>query len=287
MTEQDKPQDTTSPTPEPSKERDRLAAYRGDLAGAERQASQVVSLGRQQVFMGLGMVGFFLSLFLPHSGKVLGLDVLFYSDTAQQYVTTVPERIYMWLALIAAVLLNAATLVTRSALIAYLTWFFSGAAMFYSVFAIWMRQSRPPTEPGVGPSFGLIIGTVSVSVVAAALSFVVLRRNSFQAALAEARREEKHHDHVAAVQEKILRMSRPPLRLSMTAAPAPPNAGLRGGRPLAENSRQRRTRASFAVTGPQLRGQRRQPIPATVRLGLEAARLSSCCLWLRQPLLAR
>ena len=259
MTEQDKPQDTTSPTPEPSKERDRLAAYRGDLAGAERQASQVVSLGRQQVFMGLGMVGFFLSLFLPHSGKVLGLDVLFYSDTAQQYVTTVPERIYMWLALIAAVLLNAATLVTRSALIAYLTWFFSGAAMFYSVFAIWMRQSRPPTEPGVGPSFGLIIGTVSVSVVAAALSFVVLRRNSFQAALAEARREEKHHDHVAAVQEK----------------------------PLAENSRQRRTRASFAVTGPQLRGQRHQPIPATVRLGLEAARLSSCCLWLRQPLLAR
>lgn len=204
MTEQDKPQDTTSPTPEPSKERDRLAAYRGDLAGAERQASQVVSLGRQQVFMGLGMVGFFLSLFLPHSGKVLGLDVLFYSDTAQQYVTTVPERIYMWLALIAAVLLNAATLVTRSALIAYLTWFFSGAAMFYSVFAIWMRQSRPPTEPGVGPSFGLIIGTVSVSVVAAALSFVVLRRNSFQAALAEARREEKHHDYVAAVQEKIL-----------------------------------------------------------------------------------
>ena len=83
------------------------------------------------------------------------MDVLFYSDTAQQYVTTVPERIYMWLALIAAVLLNAATLVTRSALVAYLTWFFSGAAMFYSVFAIWMRQSRPPTEPGVGPSFWL------------------------------------------------------------------------------------------------------------------------------------
>ena len=119
MTEQDKPQDTTSPTPEPSKERDRLAAYRGDLAGAERQASQVVSLGRQQVFMGLGMVGFFLSLFLPHSGKVLGLDVLFYSDTAQQYVTTVPERICMWLALIAAVLLNAATLhISRGFLVA-------------------------------------------------------------------------------------------------------------------------------------------------------------------------
>ena len=285
MTEQDKPQDTTSPTPEPSKERDRLAAYRGDLAGAERQASQVVSLGRQQVFMGLGMVGFFLSLFLPHSGKVLGLDVLFYSDTAQQYVTTVPERIYMWLALIAAVLLNAATLVTRSALVAYLTWFFSGAAMFYSVFAIWMRQSRPPTEPGVGPSFGLIIGTVSVSVVAAALSFVVLRRNSFQAALAEARREEKHHDHVAAVQEKILADEQAPAafvddRRSRAAQ-------RRAAGRQAENSRQRRTRASFAVTGPQLRGQRHQPIPATVRLGLEAARLSSCCLWLRQPLLAR
>ena len=183
---------------------DRLAAYRDDLAGAEHKASQVVSLGKQQVFMGIGLVGFFVSLFLPHSGKVIGLDVLFYSSTAQQYVTTVPERIYVWLAVVGVILLNAATLVTRSALIAYFAWFFSGSAMFYSVFAFWMRQSRPPTEPGVGPSFGLFVGAISVAVVAIALSFVVLRRNSFQAALAQARREEERDDTVAKLQGEVM-----------------------------------------------------------------------------------
>lgn len=189
-------------------EEDRLAKYRDDLAGAERKASQTVTLGRVQTFMAIGMVGFFVSLFLPHSGQVIGLDVLFFSETAQKFVTTVPERIYVWLGVVGVVLLNIGTLVSRSALIALMTWFFSGATLFYSIFAIWMRQSRPPTEPGVGPSFGLMLGAVSVCIVAIAYSFVVLRRSAFQQALAEARVAEKKKDTIAEVQESILAAGR-------------------------------------------------------------------------------
>lgn len=189
-------------------EEDRLAQYRDDLAGAERKASQTVILGRAQTFMAIGMVGFFVSLFLPHSGEVIGLDVLFCSDTAQKFVTTMPERIYVWLGVIGVVLLNIGTIVSRSSLIALMAWFFSGATLFYSIFAIWMRQSRPPTEPGVGPSFGLILGAISVCIVVIAYSFVVLRRSTFQKALAEARVAEKKEDAVAEVQESILAAGR-------------------------------------------------------------------------------
>lgn len=187
---------------------DRLAQYRDDLAGAERKASQTVVLGQARLLMAIGLVGFFVSLFLPHSGEVLGLDVLFFSDTAQKFVTTLPERVYVWLGVIGVVLLNIGTLVTRSSLIALLTWLFSGSALFYSIFAIWMRQSRPPTEPGVGPSYGLIIGAVSVFIVAIAYSFIVLRRSKFQKALARARVEEKEDDRIAKVQESILAAGR-------------------------------------------------------------------------------
>ncbi|MCK7636854.1 hypothetical protein [Corynebacterium pygosceleis] len=183
---------------------EKLAPYMDDLPGAERRAAQTLHLGPQQVFLGVGMVGFLMSLFLPHSGQVLGLDVLFFSDTARAFVTTWPERIYVWTGVIGVLLLTGATVFTRSALIACLAWLFSGACMFYSLFAIWMRQSRPPTEPGAGPSYGLVIGAVSVTVVALALTRIVLRRSSFQSALAEARRQAPRDDEVQKVQEELL-----------------------------------------------------------------------------------
>lgn len=183
---------------------EKLAPYMDDLPNAEKQAAQTLYLGPQQVFLGLGMLGFLMSLFLPHSGQVLGLDVLFFSDTAKAFVTTWPERIYVWTGVTGVLLLTGATILTRSSLIAYLSWFCSGASMFYSLFAIWMRQSRPPTEPGVGPSHGLVLGAVSVTVVALSLTRIVLRRSSFQSALAEARRQTPQASAVHKVQEELL-----------------------------------------------------------------------------------
>ncbi|MEZ2121124.1 MULTISPECIES: hypothetical protein [unclassified Corynebacterium] len=183
---------------------EKLAPYMDDLPGAERRAARILDLGTQQVLLGVGMVAFLMSLFLPHSGQVLGLDVLFFSDTAKNFVTTWPERIYVWTGVVGVLLLTGATIITRSALIAYLAWFFSGTCMFYSLFAIWMRQSRPPTEPGVGPSYGLVLGAVSVTLVALALTRIVLRRSNFQIALAEARRETPQENTVHKVQQELL-----------------------------------------------------------------------------------
>ena len=184
--------------------RKHVDSFDGDLDAAEKAASRTLTIGPAVLPLVLGMMGVFVSRFLPHSGKVLGLDVLFFSDTAQAYVTTVPERIYIWLAIIGPFLLTLATLMTRSMGIALLAWAVSGAAMFYSLFAIWMRQSRPPTEPGVGPSIGLVLGAVACTVVAITLSFLVFRRSALQRAMAQARSIVPERDDVAVVQDSIL-----------------------------------------------------------------------------------
>ncbi|WP_075726501.1 hypothetical protein [Corynebacterium aquilae] len=181
-----------------------LAAHDGDVKAAERAAARTIDLGNAVLPLVIGMMGVFVSLFLPHSGKVIGLDVLFFSDTARAFVTTVPERIYVWLAIIGPFMLTMATIITRNMGIALAAWFSSGCAMFYSLFAIWMRQSRPPTEPGVGPSFGLVLGALSVTLVAVTLSTLVFRRSKLQRSIAELRSSGKAPDPVANLQNEIL-----------------------------------------------------------------------------------
>ena len=69
-----------------------------------------------------------------------------------------------------------------------------------------MRQSRPPTDPGVGPSFGLIMGAVCVLVAAVSWSFVIVHKSSLQKALDVVRRRgnPRAEDKVAQTQMSIL-----------------------------------------------------------------------------------
>jgi len=183
-----------------------IAAHGGDVAAAEKSAARELTFKGEQVPLGIAMIGFVLSLFFPHSGEVLGIDVLFDSETARFYLTTLPERIYVWAGVVGVVALTVAAIVTRLALVGYLAWFFSGVSLFYSIFAMWMRQSRPPTDPGVGPSFGLIMGAVCVLVAAVSWSFVIVHKSSLQKALDAVRRRgnPRAEDKVAQTQMSIL-----------------------------------------------------------------------------------
>lgn len=185
-----------------------LAEYGDDLAAAERAHAKDMMIGGERLPLVLGAVGFVASLFFAHSGQVLGLDVLFYSDAAQQYLTTIPERIYVWLGLFGVVFLTLAGVLSRNSLICYLAWFFSGCSMFFAIFAIWMRQSRPPTDPGAGPSIGLVIGAICCAVVGLTWFFVVVRRSPLQEAVFKARRDREAKDSVAAEQLRILESER-------------------------------------------------------------------------------
>lgn len=177
----------------------------GDLAKAERQAAGTVVLGSSLPVLLCGLIVVLVSIFMPHSGAVRGYDVLFFSDVAQTYVTTLPERVYAWLALVGGVMMTLGTVVSRSSLVLWINWILTGIGWVYAVLAIGMRQSRPPTEPGDGPSFGLVMGAVGMVVIFIALSARLLRRGAVQKAIAEKRRAEAGKDEESRAAQLVLR----------------------------------------------------------------------------------
>ncbi|WP_238596867.1 Rv2732c family membrane protein [Corynebacterium heidelbergense] len=191
----------TSPAAKP----DRLAPYRKDLRAAEREAAKVVDYRYQLPLMTTGMMAVLLYFFLPHAGAVMGYDVLFHSAKAGAAHTTYPEYAYATLALIGGLLLTVGTIVSKSWLVAWVNWAVGGIGWWYSILAIWMRQSRPVTDTGVGPSFGLIVGCVGMTLVFGGLTWLLFTKNPLQRALAAARREEASNDAEAQARQQVLR----------------------------------------------------------------------------------
>lgn len=177
----------------------------GDLAKAERSAAGTIVLGRVTPWLVIGLIMVFVAIFLPHSGKVFGYDVLLFSQRAEDYVTTMPERIYAWLALIGGVLLPLGTLFSKSSVVAWVNWAFAAVGAFYCVLAIGFRNSRPPTEPGSGPSIGLFIGGIGLLVIVFTLSSRLFRRSAVQSAINALRRDAVHRDEDSRAAQQVLR----------------------------------------------------------------------------------
>ncbi|MEL4154443.1 hypothetical protein [Corynebacterium bovis] len=192
-----------------TRQRELLEPYAAEPRAAERAAAGEVDPRAQFPVLAVAVVVLLVTFFLPHSGEVKGIDVLFNTRTAQDFLTTVPERVYAWLAFGAGCLLTVGTLVSRSAVVAWVNWALAGVGWWYGIFAIWMRQSRPPTEPGVGPSYGLIIGVIALFVIFATMFTVILQRTSFQRALAALRREDADKDGESQARQQVLRAGLP------------------------------------------------------------------------------
>lgn len=177
----------------------------GDLAKAERNAAGTIVLGSSLPVLLCGAIVMLVVVFMPHSGEVRGYDVLLFSDRAQTYITTLPERVYMWLGLVGGILLTMGTVFSRSALVAWVNWALTGIGSVYSVLAVGMRQSRPPTEPGDGPAFGLIIGMIVMIILFITLSSRLFRRGAVQKAIEARRREAASDDEEAKAAQLVLR----------------------------------------------------------------------------------
>ena len=177
----------------------------GSIAQAERSAGKEVDYGVGLIPMALGMFAVLMSFFLPHAGEVFGYDVLLNTPKAESFDTTMPERIYTILALTGGVLLPIGTILSRSWLVAWFNWAFAGVGWWYSIFAIWMGQTRPVTSAGQPPSFGLVIGAAGMTIMFLTMTVVLFRRNALQKALASARREEAHSNEESRMAQQRLR----------------------------------------------------------------------------------
>lgn len=195
-------QNESSNTPE---QVDELAQYRDDLRGAERRIAGRVVLGSYLPMIIFGFAVPLVTIFLPHAGEARGFDVLFSTPVAQNEQTAMPEIVFSWLRL-TAILLTIGTIVSKSWLVAWANWAFAGVAWWYNVFAVWVRQTQPPTVSGVGPAVPLLFSLLGLTVLFIALSAVVFQKNPLQRALAAARREEAHKDEESRLAQQRLRM---------------------------------------------------------------------------------
>ncbi len=175
-----------------------------DLRSVEKEAAGELQLGFAVAPMAICAIGLVSTFFLPHSGQVLGFDVLFDTDIAEQNFTMVPERIYT-IVMLVTVLLTFATIFTRTSILSFVTWIFSGISAVYSVFAGWMRQSRPPEQLSDGISYGLGIGIFFSLCLLIVMSFVTFKKSRAQTAIESARRKEADEDPVLRAQQQYLR----------------------------------------------------------------------------------
>lgn len=192
----------------------------GDLARAERAAAGTIVLGGALPMLLCGGILMLVVMFMPHSGSVHTYDVLLNSDRAQAFVTTLPERIYAWLALVGGVLLTFGTVFSRSSLVAWVNWIVCGIGWVYAVLAIGMRQSRPPTEPGEGPGIALILGFIGMVFIFITLSSRLLRRGAVQKEIAARRRILADQDEESRAKQLVLRTGLAPVVAEDLANPA-------------------------------------------------------------------
>lgn len=181
-----------------------IAAHGGDLTAAEKAAGRMVDYRASLPLLALGLLLPLVGIFMPHSGEVRGFDVLFDTQTARIFATTRPEEIFAWLQF-TALSLTVGTIVSKEWLVAWVNWAFAGVAWWYSIIAIWMRQSRPEIDPGTGPSYGLIMCSVGLTILFLTLCGVVMRKNVVQRAIAQARREAAHQNEESRLAQQRLR----------------------------------------------------------------------------------
>lgn len=175
-----------------------------DLRAAEKRAAGDIEFSGPLVAVLVAAVVLLVTFFLPHSGPVLGFDVLLDTDVARFNNITPAERLYT-IFMVVTILLSFATFLSRSAVVAFIGWIFACVTAVYAMFAGWMRQTRPLLQTGDGISWGLIIGMIAAASLAVGISAVVFRRSTLQAALELARREQAHSDPVLRAQQQYLR----------------------------------------------------------------------------------
>ncbi|MEJ5927080.1 hypothetical protein WG915_00425 [Corynebacterium sp. H128] len=168
-----------------------------ELAEQERQAARRLDMSGYRVPLFAGSLIIVVSWFLPYTGNITGLDIALFSQRSVDYGIAVPERAFVLLCALGPVALTWAAYFLKSTRIAQVAWFFSGISMFYSIFAIWMRQTR---DQGYGPGPGLIVAALAVLLVVYGLYNVVTLVSDEQEEIAAQRRKQVELDPVAKVQ---------------------------------------------------------------------------------------
>lgn len=163
-------------------------AYKADLEAAERRVAGEIDPGRRAVVVAILVFVLVLSFVLPHTGAARGVDVLMGSETAAAHRIALPSRLFCWFALIFGVGFSMLALTTRRWALAWLALAGTALAGAFGMLAVWSRQTV--ASGYTGPGIGLVLGWVTVLLLAFHWARVVWTRTAVQLAADAQRRAE-------------------------------------------------------------------------------------------------
>lgn len=174
-----------------------------DLAAREKRVSARVHLGSQLWLLVAALVLYVVSLVLPQAGQVRGYEVLFQLEPAREAGIKITEYVYSVLVFIGVGVLTTLVLITRRTALASLAWMFTTVGFAYSIFAVWLRQTRANADDGVEMNIGFWLSLLAVGLAFLAFAFVVLRRSPEQTEIARARAQADTLDEVGRLQQDV------------------------------------------------------------------------------------
>lgn len=163
-------------------------AYRADLEAAERRVAGEIEPGTRALVVAILVFVLVVSFILPHTGAARGVDVLMGDDKAIAAGIALPSRIFCWLALVFGVGFSMLALLTRRWALAWIALAGSVVGSAIGMLAVWSRQTVASGYPG--PGIGLILGWVTLLLLAFHWARVVWTRTAVQLAAEAHRRQE-------------------------------------------------------------------------------------------------
>ena len=162
-------------------------AYKAELEAAERRVAGEIEPGGRALVVAVLVVVLVVSFILPHTGSARGVDVLMGNDTAIGNGIALPSRLFCWFALVFGVGFSMLALITRRWALAWLALAGTTLAAALGMLAVWSRQTAVGYP---GPGAGLLLGWVTVLLLAFHWARVVWTRTAVQLAAEAQRREE-------------------------------------------------------------------------------------------------
>lgn len=175
-----------------------------DLAEAEKKAASRLSLGSYLWWLVAALVLYVVYLVVPHAGDVLGFEVTFRLPAAVDAGIKITEYVFAWLMLVGLGVFTTLTVITRRTVFGLIAWMFVTVALFYSLFAMWLRMTRPSSGDGVDMGIGMLIAILAVVLAEIAYAMVALRRNPEQTRIAEERARHANLDEVGYAQREAM-----------------------------------------------------------------------------------
>ena len=175
--------------------------FESDLRKAERKVAGEIDPGARALVVAAAVMVVMLSLVLPHTGSVRGIDVLTFNSEAAAENVTITSRISIWLQVIFGIGFSTLALVTRR-------WFFAWIALcgcavgcVAGMLSWWSRNTPGVSgfEPPSGVGAGLVLGWLAMIVLTFHWARVVWVRTSVQLSLEAQLRDDAAEQEAKAV----------------------------------------------------------------------------------------